>query len=134
MQVTLVGRVLLPIMVFFFSSAGLYQIPLLGQNAQSEAWLVHGGVFLCALFLGWLMWHFTEWDGELPTRGEYAVLGAIILGFIGFWAGFAGPIIFTPESNQGPLLGILLTGPLGCIVGAAVGYVVWTVKNEGRRP
>ena len=37
-------------------------------------------------------------------------LGAVIVGVIGFSIGFIGPIIFTPEANQGPLLGIFITG------------------------
>jgi hypothetical protein len=40
-----------------------------------------------------------------------------------YFAGFFGPIIFTPDANQGPLLGILITGPLGFIAGAIGGTV-----------
>ena len=66
-------------------------------------------------------------DGNIaePMRLlKFALLGAIILGGIGFVAGFVGPIIFTPEANQGPLLGIFITGPLGFIFGAVLGAVV----------
>jgi hypothetical protein len=48
---------------------------------------------------------------------------AFIAGGIGFAVGFFGPIIFTPGANQGPLLGIFITGPLGFIGGAASGFV-----------
>ena len=41
------------------------------------------------------------------------VLGAFGTGGIGFAGGFFGPIIFMPGANQGPLLGIFITGPLG---------------------
>lgn len=41
-----------------------------------------------------------------------------ILGIIGFAAGFFGPIIFVPEANQGPLVGIFLSGPAGFALGA----------------
>ena len=54
----------------------------------------------------------------------FALAGAVSLGFIGFIAGFVGPIVFTPEANQGPLLGIFITGPLGFVVGGLVGAVV----------
>ena len=55
-----------------------------------------------------------------------AFLGALVLGFIGFALGFVGPIIFTPESNQGPLLGIFITGPVGAVLGGVIdGVVVW---------
>ena len=59
----------------------------------------------------------------------YALLGGGIVGGIGFVAGFFGPIIFTPESNQGPMLGIFITGPLGFIVGAAAGVVVSLLRS-----
>lgn len=48
----------------------------------------------------------------------------VVLGIVGFVGGFVGPIIFTPEANQGPLLGIFITGPLGFVVGLVVGFVL----------
>ena len=56
------------------------------------------------------------------TRGQGAILGALVLGGIGFVGGFVGPIVFTPEANQGPLLGIFITGPLGFIAGMFLGW------------
>jgi hypothetical protein len=47
--------------------------------------------------------------------------GALILGSIGFAAGFFGPMIFAPDANQGPLLGIFYTGPIGFMLGAICG-------------
>ena len=56
---------------------------------------------------------------------------ACMVGGIGFIIGFVGPMVFTPESNQGPLLGIFITGPLGFIIGGAIGaYVDW---RRGKR-
>jgi len=49
-------------------------------------------------------------------------VGGAIVGSVGFAAGFFGPIIFMPDSNQGPLLGIFITGPLGFVVGAVGGF------------
>ena len=51
----------------------------------------------------------------------FAILGSVILGGLSFAAGFFGPIYFTPEANQGPLLGIFITGPLGLLVGFILG-------------
>lgn len=51
----------------------------------------------------------------------WAGAGAVTLGTIGFVAGFFGPMIFAPEANQGPMLGIFITGPGGVIVGAIAG-------------
>ena len=59
--------------------------------------------------------------------------GALIVGSIAFLAGFIGPLILTPGANQGPLLGIFFTGPLGFIVGAVVGMAIGLVR-ESRRP
>ena len=56
-------------------------------------------------------------------------LGALILGGIGFVLGFFGPIIFTPEANQGPLLGIFITGPGGALVGFLAGIVYGLLRR-----
>lgn len=53
-----------------------------------------------------------------------------LVGAFGFVAGFFGPIIFTPEANQGPLLGIFITGPLGVILGTAIGIVFYLVRQR----
>jgi uncharacterized membrane protein len=58
----------------------------------------------------------------------YTICGGAILGFIGFAAGFFGPMIFAPEANQGPLTGIFVTGPLGVVVGGAAGFVVGCIS------
>jgi hypothetical protein len=48
----------------------------------------------------------------------------VILGIISFVGGFVGPIIFTPDANQGPLLGMFVNGPVGLILGLVVGFVL----------
>jgi hypothetical protein len=50
-----------------------------------------------------------------------ALGSALLLGGIGFAAGFFGPIVFAPGANQGPLLGIFITGPAGFLLGLAYG-------------
>jgi len=32
-------------------------------------------------------------------------------------------LVFAPDANQGPLLGIFITGPIGILLGAIAGYV-----------
>jgi uncharacterized membrane protein len=61
------------------------------------------------------------------------LMGAVVLGAIGFVAGFVGPIIFMPEANQGPLLGIFITGPGGAIVGFVIGIFVGVWRKRQRR-
>ena len=48
---------------------------------------------------------------------------AIVVGGIGFVLGFFGPMLLAPGANQGPMLGIFITGPLGAVLGA--GYGIW---------
>jgi hypothetical protein len=50
-------------------------------------------------------------------------------GAIGLFGGFVGPLLLS-DSNLGPLLGILITGPLGFVVGAlAAGAYGAMVRN-----
>lgn len=63
---------------------------------------------------------------------KWAGLGALLVGGVGFAGGFFGPILFTPEANQGPLLGIFITGPLGALVGAVLG-TIFATRLEARR-
>jgi hypothetical protein len=57
---------------------------------------------------------------NFPLR---ALLGAGLFGAAGFFVGFFGPLTFSPSANQGPLLGIFITGPLGVILGAVFGLL-----------
>lgn len=56
------------------------------------------------------------------------LMPAIIVGSITFAIGFFGPVMWAPEANQGPLLGIFYTGPLGFLAG-----LVWGIIREFRR-
>jgi hypothetical protein len=47
--------------------------------------------------------------------------GAVLVGGAGFCAGFFGPIVVNPGANQGPLVGIFITGPGGAVLGAVLG-------------
>ena len=61
-----------------------------------------------------------------------ALRWALILGGVGFAGGFFGPIIFVPEANQGPLLGIFITGPIGFLAGLAFGAArgLWLARQS----
>lgn len=48
---------------------------------------------------------------------------ALAMGGIGGAAGFFGPIALNPEANQGPLLGIFITGPGGALAGLVLGFL-----------
>lgn len=53
-----------------------------------------------------------------------ALLWSLVLGGVGFACGFFGPIALNPDANQGPLLGIFITGPSGALLGLALGATV----------
>ncbi len=48
-------------------------------------------------------------------------LSVLTMGTVGFMTGFIGPIILTPSANAGPMLGMFITGPLGVVLGLALG-------------
>ncbi len=50
-------------------------------------------------------------------------LWALALGGTGFAAGFFGPIALNPEANQGPLVGLFITGPGGALSGLVLGAI-----------
>jgi hypothetical protein len=53
-----------------------------------------------------------------------------IVGGVGLAIGFVGPLVIYPKSGLGPLLGILLTGPLGFVVGALGAGVVRVAQGS----
>ncbi|WP_353229285.1 hypothetical protein [Novosphingobium sp.] len=59
-----------------------------------------------------------------------ALRGGCLLGLIGFAGGFFGPIVFMPDANQGPLLGIFITGPLGFVLGLVGGAIMAAVRRD----
>ena len=52
----------------------------------------------------------------------------VVLGLAGFLSGFIGPIMLAPDANQGPLLGILITGPTGALLGSVLGVAAALAK------
>ena len=82
--------------------------------------------------VGRYVWrHSATMTGSLAT---YVVMGAILTGTAGFAAGFFGPLIFLPGANQGPLLGLFFTGPLGFVLGAIGGGVYWKTRIARTQP
>jgi len=66
----------------------------------------------------------------LPPIG----LWALVLGGVGFAAGFFGPMALRPDANQGPMLGIFITGPGGAVLGLVLGTVFrFLPVSNGRR-
>ena len=98
-----------------------------GFDLMSAILCVTAGTF------AWLGWWFVfgGWR-SVQARLKWALIGGIVVGGLGFIVGFFGPLIWAPHSNQGPLLGIFVTGPIGFVVGAVMGAILG--KERGPRP
>jgi uncharacterized membrane protein YeaQ/YmgE (transglycosylase-associated protein family) len=70
---------------------------------------------------------------RLALAPAWAAAGALLLGATGFVIGFFGPMRFQPWANQGPLVGLFLTGPGGVLLGAAIGGGLSLVHPEWTR-
>lgn len=90
------------------------------------AWLGAGIGFFVGAFLGAVMV-----GGSLVARWCRGTAAAV--GLVAFLAGFAGPLILTPDNNLGPLIGIFLTGPLGFVGGAVIGLCIGLAKERRHR-
>lgn len=66
--------------------------------------------------------------------GASALSGALMVGAVSFALGFAGPLILTPDANLGPLFGIIVTGPIGFVLGAVGGAAYGLRRSAGERP
>ena len=86
---------------------------------EHDAWLLVA-FYAVAACLGWVV---VARIGDAPSRILIwsGVRGAAFLGIPAFAVGFIGPMILMPEANQGPLIGFLLTGPVGAFLGVIVG-------------
>lgn len=98
-----------------------------------------GGGFLITV-LAWLIAGAASWFAwEKLSSPEFnmassAAFGAIMFGAVGFAAGFFGPMIFAPEANQGPMLGIFITGPGGFVLGGIAGAIYRIVSLRHKSP
>jgi hypothetical protein len=50
----------------------------------------------------------------------------------GFAAGFIGPMVFVPEANQGPMVGIFISGPAGAVAGLLFWAICSLIKLPAR--
>ena len=58
----------------------------------------------------------------------YVVLGTLIGGAAGVFAGVSYSLIFYPQSGNGPLI-MFLTGPIGALVGLIAGCIAAAMKR-----
>lgn len=108
---------------YFFTS---WMLPLSSEAAPN--WIRQPVSLLVAVALGGFVWVKLA---APPRRLIPSVFfGAVLLGGVGFTAGFFGPLTLWPEANQGPLLGLFITGPLGGLVGGMLGLIHWRNRRS----
>jgi len=61
--------------------------------------------------------------------GILVTCGAVMCGLAGLLTGFFGPLHYTPGANQGPLVGIFFSGPLGVVIGAVFGAGLGVIRQ-----
>ena len=100
-------------------------------NVRRPGWLNGSLIFwvppaLLLITLAALCWWFALRGGRAESRAAIGATwkGGVWVGVPSFALGFIGPVLIWPGGNLGPLLGILLTGPLGFVCGAlgALGF------------
>ena len=67
---------------------------------------------------------------ESRSRMKFVLRAGLVVGAVGFAIGFFGPLVWAPDANQGPLLGIFITGPMGFVIGAALGWLYARVRSS----
>lgn len=105
-------------------------LPFALIDLRGNDWIAIAGPLIVALAAGWLVWRMIG-SSQLGALASMC-LGAILVGAIGFAAGFLGPIIFSPNANQGPLLGIFITGPVGFVIGGIGGLIYGHMHGRGQ--
>jgi hypothetical protein len=122
-------RVVLTFFAFIASYFFIFWVPFAFiPGARNIAWLPQMVSLIAAIGISVFLWKKT---GSMSTGLASSILiGGIIVGSIGFIGGFIGPMIFYPEANQGPLLGIFITGPIGFVIGLIGGGLYWWVLGS----
>jgi hypothetical protein len=106
----------------------VYWLPFLVLPIGENRWLASTVSLLCAIAASWFVWK--TLGAEPHGLISSVIVRAILLGGVGFTLGFFGPMILFPDANQGPLLGIFITGPLGFLLGALSGAIYWSVRDR----
>jgi hypothetical protein len=105
---------------------------MLVNALNSKVTLLGSGILLSVGTVASICWWFALLGHIAKSRVQikFTVLGAVIIGCISFAVGFVGPILLAPRSNQGPLLGIFVTGPFGVVAGAMIGAFIGCVRTH----
>jgi hypothetical protein len=101
----------------------------LGQTGV-KAWIFWVPLTLFLVTMSALCWWFTLSGHHPESRAAIreSWRGGWLVGGVSLAVGFVGPLVVWPGATLGPLLGILLTGPVGFALGAL--GAVWLRKGR----
>ena len=117
------------VFIVFFATYVLGWILSLFLPLGGMSWIGNILALVAAIWVARAVWlRADDAPGSVLVWTGY---GAATVGAIGFAAGFFGPLIFAPEANQGPLLGIFITGPAGAVIGA-IGGLFYGLSRKRR--
>jgi hypothetical protein len=112
----------------FFVLGGTLLIPL-----NLPRWIIWAGSLAVVILVARYVWVGPASSSAAAAHARYVILGGLVIGGIGFAAGFIGPMIFAPDANLGPMLGIFITGPLGFVLGIVAGHVYSQMRARRSR-
>jgi hypothetical protein len=121
----ILGTFVSAVATFYFA---LFLIGAILVSAHLPPWISPVVSILISIAVARFIW--AHIGSPRPGLARSVGIGALMTGAIAFCAGFFGPIIFTPSANQGPLLGIFITGPLGLILGGIGGAFYWLIRRN----
>jgi hypothetical protein len=61
--------------------------------------------------------------GKMSLGGRRTLLAGLSVGSVGLLTGYFAPLVMFPQSNLGPLFGIIFAGPAGFVVGVILGLI-----------
>ncbi len=119
-------RFLVTILVFFAAYIYLYWMSF--SSVSESDLIVNALSIISAIGICSFVWIRLKAQNKGPL--SYIILGAALIGAVSFLGGFFGPMIFTPNANLGPLLGLFTTGPIGFLFGGVAGLVYWYLRHR----
>jgi hypothetical protein len=125
------ARVLVLLFVVPATYLFLYWIPFSLLPIGDERWIP--ALVSLAGTVGVARYLWVRLGAAGATAASTVLSGGFIVGGVAFCAGFFGPLIFAPGANQGPLLGLLITGPAGFLLGLIGGFAFWRMKRRAAR-
>jgi|SoiMethySBSTD1v2_1073268.scaffolds.fasta_scaffold66462_3 hypothetical protein len=93
---------------------------------SNDGWIFWVPIASWLVTMGLLCW-WSALDGrrgDSRARIRASWRAGWLVGGIALALGFLGPLALTPKASLGPLLGILLTGPVGFVLGAVIGALI----------